>query len=80
MSGTHLVAGDYRWGKNPLRSFPSDKSLGIPFPSDMSLGKGPTIRQGKGRLYLLRDVVVNLALQKSIALWEFSTKACSLIR
>ncbi|GJT28611.1 RNA-directed DNA polymerase, eukaryota [Tanacetum coccineum] len=30
--------------------------------------------------YLLRDVVVNLALQKSIALWEFSTKACSLIR
>ncbi|GKA49763.1 phospholipase-like protein, partial [Tanacetum coccineum] len=24
--------------------------------------------------YLLRDVVVNLALQKSIALWEFSTK------
>ncbi|GKC94053.1 ribonuclease H-like domain-containing protein [Tanacetum coccineum] len=32
------------------------------------------------RWYLLRDVVVNLALQKSIALWEFSTKACSLIR
>ncbi|GJT96696.1 hypothetical protein Tco_1092214 [Tanacetum coccineum] len=30
--------------------------------------------------YLLRDVVVNLALQKSISLWEFSTKACSLIR
>ncbi|GJU85032.1 RNA-directed DNA polymerase, eukaryota [Tanacetum coccineum] len=30
--------------------------------------------------YLLRDVVVNLALQKSIALWKFSTKACSLIR
>ncbi|GJY42014.1 RNA-directed DNA polymerase, eukaryota [Tanacetum coccineum] len=30
--------------------------------------------------YLLRDVVVNLALQKSIALWEFSTKTCSLIR
>ncbi|GKB79051.1 RNA-directed DNA polymerase, eukaryota [Tanacetum coccineum] len=30
--------------------------------------------------YLLRDMVVNLALQKSIALWEFSTKACSLIR
>ncbi|GJT82232.1 RNA-directed DNA polymerase, eukaryota [Tanacetum coccineum] len=30
--------------------------------------------------YLLRDVVVNLALQKSIALREFSTKACSLIR
>nr|GFA00190.1 RNA-directed DNA polymerase, eukaryota [Tanacetum cinerariifolium] len=30
--------------------------------------------------YLLRDVVVNLALQKSIALWEFSSKACSLIR
>ncbi|GKB21604.1 RNA-directed DNA polymerase, eukaryota [Tanacetum coccineum] len=30
--------------------------------------------------YLLRDVVVNLELQKSIALWEFSTKACSLIR
>ncbi|GKD52691.1 RNA-directed DNA polymerase, eukaryota [Tanacetum coccineum] len=30
--------------------------------------------------YLLRDVVVNLALQKSIALWDFSTKACSLIR
>ncbi|GJZ01776.1 reverse transcriptase domain-containing protein [Tanacetum coccineum] len=26
--------------------------------------------------YLLRDAVVNLALQKSIALWEFSTKAC----
>nr|GEX71156.1 hypothetical protein [Tanacetum cinerariifolium] len=30
--------------------------------------------------YSLRDVVVNLALQKSIALCEFSTKACSLIR
>nr|GEU94751.1 hypothetical protein [Tanacetum cinerariifolium] len=30
--------------------------------------------------YLLRDVVVNLALQKSIALWGFSTMACSLIR
>ncbi|GJW95740.1 RNA-directed DNA polymerase, eukaryota [Tanacetum coccineum] len=30
--------------------------------------------------YLLRGVVVNLALQKSIALWEFSTKACFLIR
>ncbi|GKE33821.1 hypothetical protein Tco_1453143 [Tanacetum coccineum] len=29
---------------------------------------------------LTRDVVVNLALQKSIALWEFSTKACFLIR
>ncbi|GJZ06629.1 hypothetical protein Tco_0540422 [Tanacetum coccineum] len=26
MSGTHLVAGDYRWGKNPLRSFPSEYS------------------------------------------------------
>ncbi|GKC46195.1 hypothetical protein Tco_1063917 [Tanacetum coccineum] len=30
MSGTHLVAGDYRWGKNlfelPQRVFPSDKS------------------------------------------------------
>ncbi|GJW70833.1 probable F-actin-capping protein subunit beta [Tanacetum coccineum] len=24
MSGTHLVAGDYRWGKNPLRGFPSE--------------------------------------------------------
>ncbi|GKF35366.1 hypothetical protein Tco_0108566 [Tanacetum coccineum] len=23
MSGTHLVTGDYRWGKNPLRSFPA---------------------------------------------------------
>ncbi|GJW23582.1 hypothetical protein Tco_0034204 [Tanacetum coccineum] len=31
-------------------------------------------------LYLLRDVVVNLELQKSVALWELSTKACSLIR
>ncbi|GJT30270.1 FAR1-related sequence 5-like protein [Tanacetum coccineum] len=40
MSGTHLVAGDYRWGKNPSRSF----------PSDMSLGKAPTCRQGKGLL------------------------------
>ncbi|GJV05640.1 RNA-directed DNA polymerase, eukaryota [Tanacetum coccineum] len=30
--------------------------------------------------YFLRDVVINLALQNSIALWEFSTKACSLIR
>ncbi|GKA43217.1 hypothetical protein Tco_0735941 [Tanacetum coccineum] len=36
--------------KLPQRAFPSDKSLRIPFPSDMSLGKGPTIRQGKGRL------------------------------
>ncbi|GJR03421.1 reverse transcriptase domain-containing protein [Tanacetum coccineum] len=26
MSGTHLVAGDYRWGKNPSRSFPSEYS------------------------------------------------------
>ncbi|GKA09129.1 hypothetical protein Tco_0688460 [Tanacetum coccineum] len=26
MSGTHLVAGDYRWGKNSLRSFPSEHS------------------------------------------------------
>ncbi|GJR23288.1 hypothetical protein Tco_0971815 [Tanacetum coccineum] len=26
MSGTHLVAEDYRWGKNPSRSFPSEKT------------------------------------------------------
>ncbi|GKE80581.1 hypothetical protein Tco_1550581, partial [Tanacetum coccineum] len=26
MSGTHLVAWDYRWGKNPLRSFPNEYS------------------------------------------------------
>ncbi|GJX15089.1 hypothetical protein Tco_0206847 [Tanacetum coccineum] len=43
------------------RAFPSDKSLGIPFPSDMSLGKGPTCRQGKGRLLLWS----NLSLDRS---------------
>nr|GEV12928.1 nucleotide-binding alpha-beta plait domain-containing protein [Tanacetum cinerariifolium] len=26
--GTHLFAGDCRWGRNPLRAFPSDKSPG----------------------------------------------------
>ncbi|GKD15030.1 hypothetical protein Tco_1199437 [Tanacetum coccineum] len=26
MCGAHLVAGDYRWGKNPLRDFPSEDS------------------------------------------------------
>ncbi|GKA82391.1 putative ribonuclease H-like domain-containing protein [Tanacetum coccineum] len=35
MSGTHLVAGDYRWGKNPLRSFPSEY-----FPATCRWGKG----------------------------------------
>ncbi|PWA39434.1 ADP-ribosylation factor 2 [Artemisia annua] len=26
MSGTHIVAGDYRWGNNPCRGFPSEHS------------------------------------------------------
>ncbi|GKA95387.1 hypothetical protein Tco_0817425, partial [Tanacetum coccineum] len=26
MCGAHLVAGDYRWGKNPLRDFPGENS------------------------------------------------------
>ncbi|GKE13542.1 hypothetical protein Tco_1417093 [Tanacetum coccineum] len=53
MSGSHLVAGDYRWGKNPLRSFPSDLSLGKTFPNDLSLRKGSNVRQGKSSLGII---------------------------
>ncbi|GJS55663.1 hypothetical protein Tco_0629025 [Tanacetum coccineum] len=35
MCGAHLVAGDYRWGKNPLRDFPSEDS-----PATFRWGRG----------------------------------------
>ncbi|GJW88132.1 retrovirus-related pol polyprotein from transposon TNT 1-94 [Tanacetum coccineum] len=46
MSGTHLVAEDYRWEKNPLRSFPSEYS-----PATCRWGKvsPATCRWGKPR-------------------------------
>jgi hypothetical protein len=46
MSGTHLVAGDCRWGYNPKRGFPSEDS-----PATCRLGKGSpaTCRLGKTR-------------------------------
>ncbi|GKD35828.1 adenylosuccinate lyase, partial [Tanacetum coccineum] len=42
-----LSLGKESLTKLPQRVFPSDMSLGIPIPSDMSLGKTPTCRQGK---------------------------------
>ncbi|GKE70696.1 hypothetical protein Tco_1528768 [Tanacetum coccineum] len=59
----------------------SDGSSGEPRHDYMMSSGAEDDQTGDGHDgYLLRDVVVNLALQKSIALWEFSTKACSLIR
>nr|GEZ95166.1 hypothetical protein [Tanacetum cinerariifolium] len=42
--GTHLFAGDYRWGRNPLRAFSSDYSPAISrrgnsFPATSRRGK-----------------------------------------
>ncbi|GKA70577.1 hypothetical protein Tco_0776716 [Tanacetum coccineum] len=48
MSGTHLVAGDYRWGKNPLRSFPSEYS---PATSRWGYLSPATCRWGKARQF-----------------------------
>ncbi|GKA88223.1 hypothetical protein Tco_0809987 [Tanacetum coccineum] len=61
--------------KLPTRANLSLRGMDIP-----SIACPLSIEGGSLKRYLLRDVVVNLALQKSIALWEFSTKACSLIR
>ncbi|GJY45882.1 CRAL-TRIO domain-containing protein [Tanacetum coccineum] len=48
MSGTHLVAGDYRWGKNPLRSFPNEHS---PATSRWGYLSPATCRWGKARQF-----------------------------
>ncbi|GKB25597.1 ty3-gypsy retrotransposon protein [Tanacetum coccineum] len=48
MSGTHLVAGDYRWGKNPLRSFPSEHS---PATSHWGHLSSATCHWGKARQF-----------------------------
>ncbi|GJW88131.1 hypothetical protein Tco_0163471 [Tanacetum coccineum] len=72
-SGSHLVAGDYRWGKNPLRSFPSDLSLGKTFPNDLSLRKGSNVRQGKRCSEDMQANSSTVVEMMKLALWWLQT-------
>ncbi|GJR97533.1 hypothetical protein Tco_0269707 [Tanacetum coccineum] len=73
MSGTHLVAGDYRWGKNPSRSFPSEYSpatcrWGYKFPQRHVAGERPDMSPGK------RAIVGSARTTSSVDLEEFCEK------
>ncbi|GJU69578.1 hypothetical protein Tco_1255837 [Tanacetum coccineum] len=75
MSGTHLVAGDYRWGKNPLRSFPNEYSPATSrwdtFPQRHVAGENPDMSPGKRAIEVagVTAVTITISLILFIGNW-----------
>ncbi|GKA82232.1 hypothetical protein Tco_0788980 [Tanacetum coccineum] len=70
MSGTHLVAVDYRWGKNPLRSFLSEHS---PTTSRWGYLSPATCRLGMARQFARERAATAKKLSKSLDLVQDPT-------
>nr|GFA91285.1 hypothetical protein [Tanacetum cinerariifolium] len=72
--GTYLFVGDCRWGRNPLRAFPSDVS-----PATSRRGKESPATSRRGKPQIVAGKALNVVVQLTVNLCIIHLLCCEMI-